>query len=187
VVFGLFKKMTPSPAERFPPVPKWRPPFSQPVEDIIDRVAYYTNGTNDFAVFRHGTCVILPENELDDDQAKRIAKAVLNKIYTYHPDMNPRPMDDGNIVIQYNHPALNVVLAEVAKLHWEEIDRNHQDALATSEVLMTPLGPNKFDDFGKQALFGRCYMFMDAQEPDVIRIVRAAAQQAVAADGRASS
>ena len=88
--------------------------------------------------------------------------------------MNPSTMDDGNIAIQYNHPAINVVLRDFAELHWVEIDRNHQGALATSEVLITPQGPNKFDDFGKKALFGRCFMFMDAQAPEVIRIVRAA-------------
>lgn len=40
------------------------------------------------------------------------------------------------------------------------------------EVLITPLGPNVFDDFGKMALFGRCFMFMDAQDPKVVRIER---------------
>jgi len=173
-LFGLFKKKAPSPSERFPPVPKWRPPFHQPLEQVVERVAYYTNRKRDFAVFRHGTCVILPQNELADDQAASFAKSVLDKIYKYHPDMNPQAMDDGNIAIQYNHPAINVVLADFAKTHWDEIQGNHQDALATSEVLLTPLGPNKFDDFGKQALFGRCYMFMDAQEPEVIRVERAA-------------
>jgi hypothetical protein len=83
-------------------------------------------------------------------------------------------MDDGNIAIQYNHPAINVILSDFAQEHWAEIERNHQDALAKSEVLITPLRPNKFDDFGKKALFGRCFMFMDAQIPEVIRVVRAA-------------
>ena len=82
--------------------------------------------------------------------------------------------DDGNIAIQYNHPAINVVLADVAERHWDEIDRKHQDALATHEALITPLGANKFDDLGKKALWGRCYMFMDAQDPQVIRVARAA-------------
>ncbi len=44
---------------------------------------------------------------------------------------------------------------------------------------LQPLGPNKFDEFGKKALFGRCFMFMDAQEPKVVRVVRAAAQSEV--------
>jgi hypothetical protein len=39
---------------------------------------------------------------------------------------------------------------------------------------MTPLGSNVFDEFGKKALFGRCFMFMDAQEPRVVRIARKA-------------
>jgi hypothetical protein len=34
--------------------------------------------------------------------------------------------------------------------HWAEIDQNHQDALATSEVLITPQGPNNFDEFGEK-------------------------------------
>ena len=47
-------------------------------------------------------------------------------------------------------------------------------ALAASEGLITPLGPNVFDEFGKKALFGRCFMFMDALRPVVARIVRRA-------------
>ncbi len=50
--------------------------------------------------------------------------------------------------------------------------RIYLDALATDEVLITAQGQNKFDDFGKKALFGCCYMFMDAQVPVVVRIVR---------------
>jgi len=63
---------------------------------------------------------------------------------------------------------------EIVQSNWAEIERNHQDALATAEVLTTRLGPNKFDDFAKKALFGRCYMFMDAQNPKVVKIERAA-------------
>jgi hypothetical protein len=168
------KKQPPDKPDQFPPVPKWRPEIIQPLDQIIDRVAYYTNRKKDFAVFRYGTCVLLPDG-LSQEKAVEIAKDVLSLIFNYHPDMKPRDMDDGNIAIQYNHPALNVVLSSVASKHWAEIERMHLDALATHEVLMTPLGPNKFDDFGKKALFGRCFMFMDAQAPEVVQIVRAAA------------
>jgi hypothetical protein len=58
----------------------------------------------------------------------------------------------------------------------DEIDNRHLDALAAHEVLITPLGQNKFDAFGKSALFGRCYMFMDAQDPMVASIERCAAK-----------
>jgi hypothetical protein len=37
---------------------------------------------------------------------------------------------------------------------------------------MTPLGPNRFDSFGKQALLGRAYKFMDARAPKIVRIAR---------------
>jgi hypothetical protein len=86
--------------------------------------------------------------------------------------MKPLNMDDGNILIRYNHPAVNVVLSDIVKEHWPEIDRRHQEALATDEVLITSLGSNRFDDFGKKALFGRCFMFMDAQGSKVVRIER---------------
>ncbi len=86
--------------------------------------------------------------------------------------MNPANMKDGNVLVRYNHPAYNVVLADIVQAHWAEIDENHQKALATSEYLKTPLGLNVFDDLGKKALFGRCFMFMDAQNPKVVKIVR---------------
>ena len=89
--------------------------------------------------------------------------------------MNPLTMKDGNVLVQYNHPALNVVISDFVQTHWQEIETRHLDGLATAEVLTTPAGQNKFDDLGKKALLGRCYMFMDAQEPIVIRIVRATA------------
>lgn len=170
MIFDKFKKKK-EPEKVFPPVPDWKPEIAQPIESIIEKIKYYTDNKKDIAIFKNGTCVVLDDN-LSDSDAQQFAKEVLNQIYTYHPDMNPMNMDDGNILIQYNHPALNVVLDSHAKEHWSLIDTNHQRALSTDEVLITPLGNNVFDDFGKKALFGRCFMFMDAQRPEIIKIVR---------------
>jgi hypothetical protein len=181
-MFDFFKKRpkprnatteTQKPAQGFPPTPDWKPDILPPLDQIIDRMRYYTDGRRDLAVFRNGTCVILEEG-LSDQQAELRAKEVLHKIFHFHPDMKPQQMDDGNILVGYNHPAVNVVLADHVVQHWNEIDQNHLRALTTSEVMITPLGPNKFDAFGKKALFGRCFMFMDAQNPVVVRIVRKA-------------
>ena len=158
-------------AQGFPPVPTWKPSFSQPIATIIDRISYYYDAKIDFAIFRNGTCVIL-ENGLSDADAKARSLKVLADIIGYHPDMDPASMDDGNILVRYNHPAVNVVLASVAKTHWHEIEKRHLDGLTPDEVLITPLGNNRFDDFGKQALLGRAYMFMDAQSPEIVRLVR---------------
>lgn len=155
----------------FPPVPAWRPSFQQPVDQVIDRISYYSNGKRDFTVFRNGTCVIL-DSGLTDTSAESISLKVLSDIFNYHPDMDPSSMDDGNILVRYNHPAANVVLREIAQAHWPEIEKRHLDGLAASEVLITPLGANTFDDFGKQALLGRAYMFMDAQMPEIVEIKR---------------
>jgi hypothetical protein len=165
-MFDLFKKKA-----KFPPVPAWKPSIRQPIDRIVERMLYYTDRKRDLAFFENGTCVVLPDG-LSDEHAGAHAKEVLAKIFNYHPDMNPTPMDDGNVLVRYNHPAVNVVLSDFAAEHWSEIDRNHQRALATSEVLITPLGQNVFDEFGKKALFGRCFMFMDAQQPVIKKIVR---------------
>ncbi|MER8863233.1 hypothetical protein NKI19_05865 [Mesorhizobium sp. M0751] len=43
----------------FPPVPKWRPSFSQPIDRIEERIGYYFNQERDFAILENGTCVLL--------------------------------------------------------------------------------------------------------------------------------
>jgi hypothetical protein len=153
------------------PVPSWKPSFGQSLDRVVERIAYYTDGKRDFVIFQNGTCVIL-EDDLSDTEAKAVSLKVLSDIIHFHPDMNPSPMDDGNVLVRYNHPAANVVLRDVAEAHWAEIEANHLQGLAPSEVLMTPQGQNRFDRVGKQALLGRAYMFMDAQAPRIVRIVR---------------
>ena len=157
--------------ESFPPVPEWEPDIDVPLDQIVDRFAYYTDGGKDFVVFTHGTCAIVSDG-LSDAEAADEAKGILSQIFNYHPDMNPQNMDDGNILISYNHPAYNVVLDSITTEHMKTIKQNHQKALARAEVLITPLGNNKFDEFGMKALFGRCYFFMDAKNPAVSRVVR---------------
>ena len=172
-MFGLFKKKQPPPErpKQFPPVPDWRPDIIQPLERVVERLRFYTNATRDFAVFEHGTAAILPGG-LCDDQATQHAQLALHRVFHAHPDMNPMNMKDGNILIQYNHDVASLVLSDVVEQNWAEIDKQHQRAIATSEVLISSLGHNVFDDFGKKALFGRCFMFMDAQSPKVVRIER---------------
>ena len=161
------------PAKRFPPVPKWRPDFRPPLDAVVERMRFYTNGERDLAVFENGTCVILP-NGLSDEDAHIAALNVLSAIFNYHADMNPRVMKDGNVLVTYNHPAANVVLKDFALMHWAEIDARHLDALAESEVMLNAKGqPNAFDEQGKLGLFGRCFMFMDAQAPKIVLIERA--------------
>jgi len=174
-LFGLFKRKEPpkEPTKRFPPVPDWQPAIVQPLDLIVGRLKHYTDGVRDFAVFTHGTAVILPSG-LSDEDAVNHATEALHKVFYAHPDMHPMNMKDGNILVRYNHDALNIVLHEVAAANWHEIEQKHQGALATDEVLITPLGHNKFDEFGMKALLGRCFMFMDAQVPKVIRVERGA-------------
>ena len=169
---GLFGGEKPKEEKKdFPPVPSWEPAIVVPTDTIIERFRYYTDNGRDFVVLKHGTCVLVADG-LSDEVAKKEALEVVSKIFNYHPDMNPKSMDDGNILIFYNHPAYSLVLREITEAHMETIRKNHLKALARDEVLMTPAGPNKFDDFGMKALFGRCYFFMDAKKPEVVRVVR---------------
>jgi hypothetical protein len=141
------------------------------MDQVIERYSYYLGGKRDFVVFQHGTCVVLPNGQ-SDQAAAAAGQAVLAQIFGFHPDMNPTLMDDGNLLVRYNHPAFNVVLKDFAQSRWTDIEANTDDALTPDEVLMTPLGPNKFDAFGKMALLGRCYFFMDAQDPQISALVR---------------
>lgn len=174
-MFGLFKKKQkpeePPKPKQFPPVPSWTPRIEQPIERIVDRVRHYSDNSKDFAVFTNGTVVILPAG-LSDSDAEAHALKALHGVFHSHPDMNPLNMKDGNIVIHYKNDAASVVLADIVEANWKEIESRHQSALATDEVLITPLGPNKFDDFGKKILFGRCFMFMDARTPKIEKIER---------------
>jgi len=122
-------------------------------------------------VLKHGTCVLVA-NGLRDEQAGKEALEIVSKIFNYHLDMKPRTMDDGNILIFYNHPAFTVVLEEITKRHMDMIRANHLKALARDEVLISAAGANKFDDLGMKALFGRCYFFMDAKKPEVVSVIR---------------
>jgi hypothetical protein len=168
-LFGIFKK--PPPPTRVPPAPEWQPRALPQIERIVERMRFYTNGTRDFAVFSNGTVSILPSG-LSDVDAERHALKALHGVFHAHPDFKPMNMTDGNVLLQYNNDVANLVLSDVIEENWDEIEKQHQRGLATSEVLITPLGQNKFDAFGKKALFGRCYMFMDAQAPNVVRIER---------------
>jgi hypothetical protein len=173
-VFGFLKKkkvVSEEPKRKFPPTPDWRPSIEQPIDQIAERLRHYTNGIRDFALFTHGTIAILPSG-LTETQAEIHAKEALAKVFHAHPDMHPLQMNDGNILVRYNHDVVNIVLDEVSAQHWVEIKSEHQGALARDEVLITPLGQNKFDDFGMKALFGRCFMFMDAEAPAVLRFER---------------
>jgi hypothetical protein len=157
--------------DQFPPVPDWAPSIPAPLERIVERFSYYTNDSKDFVVFANGTCVIVSPN-LAHSEAVEEAKQTLHEIFHFHPDMKPLNMDDGNILVQYNHPAFSVVIEEELAPYLQTIKDNHQRALAKHEVLITSLGNNVFDEFGMKALFGRCYFFMDAKNPQVYRIIR---------------
>lgn len=160
-----------APPPLVPPVPAWRPQVEIPLDRVADRFRYYTNGTRDFVVFAHGTCVLVDDGASDAD-AVASARRILDAILHAHPDVTPQEMDDGNLLLSYRFPAYNVVLDDLAAAHADEIDRLHLQALTPGEVLLTPLGPNVFDAFGRKVLWGRCFMFMDAQAPAAARIER---------------
>ena len=159
------------PERQFPPVPKWQPDFSVAVEQVLERMVYYSNSEKDIVMFKNGTAVILP-SEMNDDEAKEYALKVVSEIYNYHPDMKPLDMDDGNILVEYNKPAYNVVINDFANKHIETIKKEHLNGLATAEVLFTPQGNNVFNEFGMKALYGRTFMFMDAQKSEIVEIYR---------------
>lgn len=154
--------------KKFSPVPKWQPNIPVDIERTVQTFAYYSNRQVPFAVFAHSTCVIVDGKSTDMDAE---AKNILDKVFNYHPDFNPMNMDDGNWLIEYSQPAYSIVFKSEVESNWEYIDQHHLEGLATDEVLLNANHePNKFNEIGKIALFGRARMFMDAQSPSVVRI-----------------
>lgn len=154
----------------FPPKPKWKPTVPVDIPRTVDTFGYYTDRKRAFAVFKNGTCVLLPEGCKD---AEKDAKEILDKVYHYHPDFNPQAMHDGNFMVSYSQPAYSVVFKDEVEAHREYIDQNHLDGIVRAEVLLNAKGePNKFDERGKIGLFGRARMFLDAQSPTVVQVWR---------------
>jgi hypothetical protein len=151
----------------FPPKPKWKPNLPVDIELIYDKAKYYTGDKLQFAIFQNGTVTFF-SNKVDNIEDS--AKASLDKIYNFHPDFKPITMDDGNYLIEYSQPAFTIVFKDEIEKHWSYIDKNHQDGICRDEVLINAQGQhNVFDSVGKICLFGRAKMFMDAQEPKVVK------------------
>ena len=161
----------------WPPRPKWKPSFPMPVGAALTAFKLALRGPRDVVVFANGTMVVVRPG-LDDAAAEASAKTHLKGIIGFHPDMAPRRTDAGDVLVSYNRDgyeaAFNLVLESVARAHWDEIEDRHMDGLTPDEILITPRGPNKFDEMGKMALLGRAYMFLDALDPKVVRIDRSA-------------
>ena len=152
----------------FPPKPKWKPNLPIDIERTIQAFAYYSDKKKTFAVFENGTCVVIPDGSSDPENT---AKEILNKVYNYHPDFNPQTMDDGNFMVSYSQPAFSVVFKDEFEKNRDYIDQNHLDGVVRAEVLLNAKRePNKFDDIGKIGLFARARMFLDAQNPVVVKI-----------------
>jgi transcriptional regulator with PAS, ATPase and Fis domain len=153
--------------------PKWKPVMSIDIPRTIQTFARYTDHKRTFAVFTHGTCVLLPDGTED---AESDAKEILDKIYRQNPDFNPLAMDDGHVLVSYSQLAYSVVFKDEFEAHREYIDDNHLDGVIQDEVLISSkpreLKTNEFDERGKSGLLGRALMFLDAETPVVLQIWR---------------
>ncbi|RAJ87427.1 hypothetical protein CLV59_101177 [Chitinophaga dinghuensis] len=152
----------------FPPVPEWKPDLPVDIDQILEKVKYYTDEKIQFAIFKNGTVTYFGE---EVENIRESAVAILEQIFNYHPDFAPRFMDDRNIIIEYSQPAFTLVFEEEINQHWDYIEANHQKGICKDEVLVDDQGrQNVFDRIGKICLFGRAQMFMDAQAPEVVKI-----------------
>ena len=165
---GLFKNLFKTVQKKqFPPVPQWRPNTPIDINKIENTAKFYLDSKLQFAIFKFGTVVLLPK-QVDDIESE--AKNTLNEIYNFHADFKPMLMDDGNYLIEYSKPAFTIVFKDEIADYWNYIDENHMQGVCTDEVLLNAQRkPNSFDKTGKICLFGRAKMFMDAQDPLVVK------------------
>ena len=175
VIFAISRKSSPPQkldtgklSDDFPPKPKWKPNVPIDFQRTIETIAYYSDKKKTFAVFENGTCIVIPDGDANPEKQ---TKGILNKVYNYHPDFNPQTMDDGNFMVSYSQPAYSIVFKDEFEKNRDYIEKNHLDGLVRAEVLLNAKRePNKFDDIGKIGLFARARMFLDAQNPVVVKI-----------------
>ena len=101
------------------------------------------------------------------------AKYYLDEILNFHPDFSTIKMSDGNWLVRYNGPVASIVFGDEVDKSWDYIERNYRDGVTPHEALFK--GDikglhNVFDKDGKIGLFARARMFMDADNPHVVKI-----------------
>jgi hypothetical protein len=157
-------------------LPEWRPLVERQIDTLAEMCKFYTNGTEAFVVFEHGTCVTVPRN-LEEPLAREFAIKRLAEFLSSHPDGTPLEMKDGNFVVSAPQvDALSVVMQQTLQNQMEYIRANHTKGLQgqpSHEVLLTPLGANVFDDLGMKFLFARSFIFWDADELQPVLFVPA--------------
>ena len=165
---GIFDKLLGKKKLDFPPKPQWKPNLPINHTEIFEKAKFYTGEKLQFALFEFGTVVIFPTCV---DNIEQSAKSTLNRIFNSHPDMKPVTMDDGNYLIEYSQPAFTIVFKDEIENHWDYIEKNHQDGVCRDEVLINGHGQrNVFEKLGKICLFGRAKMFLDAENPKVVKM-----------------
>jgi hypothetical protein len=150
--------------------PKWEPVIPISIHKTAQIFARHTDQKRTFAVFAHGTCVVLP-NGCHRKEVE--AKAILDQVVHYPSDFKTEVMRDGNFLVEYSQPAYSIVLNAEVKLHREYIEFYYRDGLLRSEI---PLNPNsektqsQISDLEKIGLLARARMFMDAQNPVLVTL-----------------
>jgi len=153
-------------------VPEWKPGIERNIDNISERCEFYWNKSKTIVVFAHGTCVFV-EDGLSDEASEEAAIYELSGFLKSHPDIHPMQMKDGNLLIMAPHlDVFTVVLEETMDTHQDLIKANHLKALPSHEVILTADGPNVFDTLGHNMLFGRTFIFWDAQELTPVKIIR---------------
>jgi hypothetical protein len=155
----------------WPPKPEWRPEITLDLARIEKTCAYYLDHGADFAVFENGTCVFI---DTETDNVLENTSAKLTKIISAHPDFKSEKMDDGNWMVTYNQPVMNVIFFDEYERHRKYIEHHFKQGVLKHEVFRAPSGEtvemgSVSDQIG---LLGRARMFMDALNPVIIRIWR---------------
>ena len=162
----LFK--TPALETKRHPIPVWRPNTPNDINRIMDTAKGYANSKYQMAVFKYGTVVsfLSPVVDIEAEDKKK-----LELVYETNAKYHPVKMADGNFTIQYSKAALTIVFKDEIKEYWPYIEKNFLAGICKDEAALHSKGRrNVIDQVGKIYLFSRAKMFMDAQDPKVVKI-----------------
>lgn len=153
----------------WPPRPRWQPPITSDLERIARTCAYYLDNRDSFAVFERGTCALMRPGI---PKPLENTVSILREIIHHHPDFRCQRMDDGNWMITYKYPAMNIVFGDEFESNIDYIEAHYRSGIIEDEVFrdrdgaVAPL--DKPSD--KIGLLGRARMFMDALNPKIIGV-----------------
>ncbi|MEZ6072113.1 MAG: hypothetical protein R3C10_18110 [Pirellulales bacterium] len=141
------------------PKPSWEPDIVEDVNEILERMKSYTNGSRAFVVYSHGTTVFSDSASQHSDE---VFHETLEAVVMRPPDFKVMPMEDGNLMVRFSGPVCGLVLGKFYLDHQEDIVANvTSGGLLDGEAILSPQHLTIPESHYYAGLYGRAKLYCD--------------------------